>query len=126
MEFKFLAGPEVLEAEKQIPDDQKVNWPVDSIVMYCFEGDTVIGRMGIMSFKIVEGTWADPSKQGTTLAFRMMKQMEAMVAYLGEPAINAFSADSQAEVGEYLERYGFERLPITLYTKALVKKKEAA
>ena len=125
MEFRFLAGPEILEAEKQIPDDQKVNWPVDSIVMYCFEDNKVIGRMGLMSFKIVEGTWAHPDKKGTSVAYRMMRQMEAMVAYLGEPAINAFSADDQP-VSDYLERYGFERLPITLYTKSLVEKGKAA
>lgn len=120
-EFRFLIGPEIIEAEQSIPDDQKISWPLDSIVLFAYEDGKVVGRIGIMAIKIVEGTYADPSKRGGRLPLELMKRMEAMQAYLGEPNINAPVYDEQAEVADYLTRVGFERVPLTLYTKLLLK-----
>ncbi len=125
LEFKFLYGPEVVAAEQFMPEAQRVNWPFDSLVMYTFDDDVLVGRMGLMSFKVIEGTWAAPDSPPTT-AYRMMKQMSALQEYLGDTAANAFVLDEQPEIAAYLERVGFERVPVTLYTRSLIKKDVAA
>ncbi len=126
MEFRFLIGSEIVEAEKQLPVEQRAHWPVDSMVMYCYEDDRIVGRMGVMSLKIIEGTWIAPDKRSTTLPLRVLRQFEAMyAAYLGEN-LNAFASEEQPEIADYLSRVGFERVPVNLFTKTLVQKKEAA
>ena len=123
LEFKFLIGPEVAEAELQIPAEQRVPWPIDSIIMYAMEDGKIVGRMGVMSIKFIEGTWVDESKRSTSLAFRMMKQMEAVLREsLGSTHAMALVYDEQPEVGDYLARVGFERFPVIVYSKELVEK----
>jgi N-acetylglutamate synthase-like GNAT family acetyltransferase len=119
MEFRFLAGPEILEAEKQIPNDQKVNWPVDSIVMYTYEGEQIVGRMGLMSIKFIEGTYIAPDNRNGRLLLQMMTQMEGVIKYLGNTHAMALSYDEQPQVSDYLKRLGFERFPVTMFDKEL-------
>lgn len=118
MEFKFLFGPEITVAEQALPVEQRVQWPLDSIVAYCFDGEKIIGRMGIMSIKLIEGTWVAPDAAPTT-AFRMMKQMEAVLQHLGNTHAMALVYDEQPKVAEYLTRVGFERFPVTVFSKML-------
>lgn len=123
MEFKFVLGIESAETESQLPKEQQVRWPLDSLVMYCLEDGKIIGRVAAMSLKIFEGTWVDPNAPPTT-AYRMIKQMEtAYAAFLGD-SVGAFVADEQPEIGDYLTRIGYEKLPVTFYTKDLTVKKE--
>ena len=124
MEFRFLVGPEVAEAEQQLPVEQRVQWPVDSLVMYCFEGEKVIGRMGVMSLKFIEGSWIRP---GTELNLpQLLAQMEAMLKYIGETHAAALVYDEQPAIGRYIKRSGYTPFPVTMYTKELAKKEEAA
>jgi len=125
MEFRFLIGPEVVEAEQQLPAEQRVAWPFDSIVGYAYEGDRIIGRMGIMSVKLIEGSWVSPDAP-PTIAYRMMKQVLVMLQSLGDTHSLALAYDGQPEVAGYLERVGFERFPVTMYNKVLVEKEKAA
>lgn len=125
IEFQFLIGPETVAAEAQMPVEQRVPWPLDSVIMYAFDGDKLVGRMGLMSIKMIEGTWAAPDAS-PTLAYRMMKQMDAMQIYLGSTSSFAMVHDIQPEIAGYLERVGFQRFPVTLYQKMLEMKKEEA
>ena len=123
MEFKFLVGPEVVEAEKQLPKEQQFQWPFDSIVCYCTEGGKIIGRVAAMSIKILEGTWVAPDAPPTT-AYRMLMQMEAMyAAYLGT-TVGAFVSNTQPEIGDYLRRVGYQKEDVEFYTKPLAKAEE--
>ncbi len=124
LEFKFLVGPELVDAEAQLPENQRVAWPIDSIIMFAYEDGKVVGRMGLMSIKIIEGTYVAPGH--TTLAYRMMKQMEAFLAYLGNTHAMAIVYDGMPQVADYLQRVDFTREPLTLYSKEVAKKAEAA
>src|SRR5258705_12024812 len=99
MEFKFLVGPEIAEAEQKLPVEQRVTWPVDSMVMYCFEGDAIIGRMGVMSIKFIEGTWVAPEASGRLL-FQLERQLEAMLQYIGSTHAIALAYDEQPKVAD--------------------------
>jgi len=125
VQFKFLYGPEIESAEQQLPPEQRVSWPLDSLIMYCYDDDRVIGRMGLMSIKIVEGTYVVPNAPPTT-AFRMMKQMEAMIAYLGNTHVMALVYDGTPQIADYLERVNFKREPLSVYSKEVAKAKEKA
>lgn len=124
LEFKFLLGPEVVEAEKRLPENQRVTWPIDSLVMYAVDDERIVGRMGILSLKLIEGTWADEAHP--MLGFRMMRQMEAMLQFIGDTHAMAMVYDETPRIGDYLRHAGFERFPITMFCKELVKKEEAA
>lgn len=126
MEFRFVLGIEAGEMEAQLPVEQRANWPVDTLISYAIEDGKVIGRMAIMSLQVVEGTWVDPEKRSTSLAYRMMKQLEAVQKQaLGRTHSLALVYDEQPEVGEYLQRVGFKRFPVTLYEKSLVEEDPA-
>lgn len=118
IEFKFLVGPETTSAEQQLPVGQQVTWPFDSIVLYAFENDRVIGRIGVMAIRVIEGTWAEPGH--TTLAPRLMKQLEAFLKSLGSTHAAALVYDEQPQVAEYLKRIDFKRFPVTMFIKDLV------
>lgn len=124
MDFKFLIGPELEAAEQQMPLGQRVNWPLDTMVLYVFENERVVGRMGVMSIKIIEGTWVEPGQ--STLAFRMMKQMEEFLKSVNNTHASAFVYDEQPQIAEYLKRVGFERFPVTMFIKDLYREENAA
>lgn len=119
LEFRFLLGPEVEEAEKLIPEGQHVAWPLDSIVMYAYEGETIVGRMGLMSIKFIEGTYIAPTNRGGTLLVKMMNQMQAIIKHLDNTHAMALSYDEQPQVADYLKRLGFDRFPVTVFSKEL-------
>ena len=125
MEFRFLVGPEVEDAEEHIPEGQRVKWPIDSIVMYCYDDGKIIGRIGAMSIKIIEGTWAASDAPPTT-AFRMMKQMEAMLAFLGNTHALALVSTEMPQIANYLQRVGFVQLPVEMYSHEFAAKEKAA
>jgi hypothetical protein len=126
LEFKFLVGPEAVEADKQLPAGQRVQWPVDSLVAYAVEDGKIVGRIGAVAIKVVEGTWCAPEKRGTTLPMRLMRQFEAMYSTFLGTAIGAFAPDAKPEISKYLERIGYEKLPVTFYTKTIVEQEKAA
>lgn len=119
MIFKFVVGPETLEFEAQLPVAQRVPWPLDSMVMYALDEERVVGRMGVMSIKFIEGTWADITHP--TLGFRMMKQMEVVLAHMGNTHAMALVYDDQPRIADYLKHTNFERFPVTVYSKKLLE-----
>lgn len=125
LEFQFLVGPELAAAEAQLPVEQRVVWPADTMVAYAIDSGRIIGRMGCMSVKILEGTWVAPDAPPTT-AYRLMKQMEAVLSYLGNTHALAMVYDEHPQIADYLKRVDFERVPVQFYSKELVKKEEAA
>lgn len=126
LELKFLFGPEVLEAEQQMPVEQRVAWPADSIILYAYKDNKIIGRVGLMSIKFIEGTWAADEMRGTGLPVRMLRQMEKLILSLGNSHVFSMAADVQPEIKDYLERLDFERVPVTLLAKDLTAKEKAA
>lgn len=124
IEFTIVVGAETPQYEAQLPAGQQVPWPVDSVVIYALDDDKVVGRMGSMAIKFIEGTWADPSHP--TLGFRMMKKMEFALTQLGNTHAMALVYDETPRVADYLEHAGFSRFPVTVYCKEITKKEEAA
>lgn len=126
MEFKILIGPEVVAMERLMPVGQQVQWPIETAVVYAIEGDSPVGRMALMSLKVLEGSWVSDEKRGSTIAYRMMKMMEEFAARIGDTHLLALVYDEQPAVAEYLRRVNFERFPVTMMSKELVRKENVA
>lgn len=118
MDFVQLEG---LAAQEIDPDG--IKWPANSIVLYAIEEGKVVGRIGYLYLPHIEATWIAEDKRGGTLAARLVKKMEEIVQESGSPAIFAYSYDNQPEVGGYLARQGYTRLPLSVHMKTFKESK---
>lgn len=100
-------------------DPEGVQWPPDSTVLYARENGEIVGRVGIIELPHIEGTWIAESKRGSSLAPRLIAQMEKVVARLGRSHIFAFAEDSKPEIADYMERFGYTKFPVTVWAKSL-------
>lgn len=116
MRTEVLTGTEM----QKIPQPDGVQWPDDSLHVVTFGDDgKMLARVGLIAIPHVEGTWVDPSLRGTTTAARMIKRMEDEVRNLGRTHLFAFAMDSQPEVSQYLERFGYRQFPASIWVKEL-------
>jgi hypothetical protein len=123
IEFETMMGE---EANKVDPEGFK--WPWDTLVLWAKENGEIVGRTTAMNLTVVEGTWCAEKYRGGTLAYRLLRQLEEIMAAppISKTASLAMIADAQLELGDYMRRVGYERVPVTFYVKSLVKKSEAA
>jgi hypothetical protein len=122
IEFKTVSGLEAREI-----DPARLDWPADSKVIFAMRGGKVIGRTAkivlpamVIPFDMIEGTWIDEAERGSTLAVRLIKQIEQLFRDDGKTHAFAFSYDDHPEVGEYLFRFGYKHVPFTVWQKQLV------
>lgn len=115
MKFERLNGA---EASKIDPDG--VQWPNDSIVVVAKNGDEKIkGRSAIIQLPHIEGTWVDESLRGTTLAFRLVAEVEKILKENSRTHAWAFIEESRPEVISYMERIGYKKMPFILMSREL-------
>lgn len=120
---------EVGGLEARSIDAQQLEWPADSRVVFAVENGSVVGRSSmytlpvavILDWATIEGTEIDKAKRGGTLAVRLIKFVEQVFRDHGKTHAFAFSYDDQPEVGGYLERFGYTKVPFTVWQKQLVK-----
>ena len=121
IEFRWLKG----DAAQAIDPDH-IRWPADTNVLYVIEDGEIIGRSSILMVPMIEGTFLRIDKRSGTLAARIIREVEKRYLEEGQPAAMAFAPESQPEIAEYLERFGFEEQPLTMYKKNLIAEREAA
>ena len=93
-------------------------WPVDTIGVLAIEDETsVVGQTAILNLPVIEGTTVADDKKGGTLAYRLIKRVEELYRELGKTHAMALAASPEVE--GYLERVGYKKLPVVLYTKEL-------
>lgn len=120
VELRVVTGDEAVAIEASSTEIERFPWPTNTAVVYAFEGGRVVGRSAILSADIVEGTWTALDKRGTSLALRLLRRVEELHREHGKTHVMAFAAEAQPEVGAYLERVGYTRLPLVFYSKQLV------
>jgi hypothetical protein len=114
MIFETLTGTAAAEI-----DPEQVPWPKDAIVVYARSNGDIVGRSALLQFPHIEGTWVRENERGSTLAYRLVTEVENVVRQAGRTHVWAFAHDSQPEVGGYLERIGYRLQPMKLYLKEL-------
>lgn len=107
-------------------DPEGIQWPDGTIVLYAVEEGEIVGRQAYLLFPHLEGAWVREDKRGTSLALRLVKEMEKTVAESGYPAVFAYVLDTQPEVAGYMERMKYEKLPLTIWVKKVEQEKEAS
>jgi Acetyltransferase (GNAT) family len=114
IEFKFVTGAEAREI-----DPQQLPWPDSSAVLYAEQDGEIVGRTASLILPIIEGTWVAESKRGSSLAYRLIKKLEAEACAVGQTQLFAFIMDNQPELHGYMERIGYVKQPLTVWVKAL-------
>lgn len=82
----------------------------------------LVGRTAIVPLYFIEGTYVDPEYRGTSLAVRLIKAVENHMRELGNESVLAMSRDADPQVGDYLSRFGYEQLPVSVWIKNLKEK----
>lgn len=80
------------------------------------EGGKLVGRMYLCLMPHIEGTWVSENHRHGSVAFRVEKEMEKVAKGLGIGIILAYSGP---EHERYLERLGFEKAQVTVWSKRL-------
>lgn len=120
MQIEILTGAEAREAgyDKTV-FGTKILWPDDSLVFYGREDGEIVGRTATIELAHIEGTEVVEGKRNTRTAARMIAAVEETVRTLGRSHVFAFALESQPEVSEYLERFGYKRFPAVVWCKSL-------
>jgi len=107
-----------VEARNVDPDH--VPWPDDSIVALARNGDgSIKGRSAILQLPHIEGTWVAESERGSTLAYRLIQRIEALLKTAGKTHAFAFVDMNQSEVLNYMLRLGYKVSPLLVLSKEL-------
>lgn len=120
IEFLKLDGKEAREI-----DPEGIQWPDGTLVLYAVKQGEIRGRQAYLLFPHLEGAWVHPDERGGTLAYRLIKETEKVVAE-SYPAVFAYVMDNQPEIADYMQRMGYEKVPVSLWVKQFEKEKEAA
>lgn len=116
MEIRELTPNEIIAAR----DIDGVEFPPESVMLGAVDADgKIVGRIVLMSLLHIEGTWVDEAHRSGSLAVRLVRKAENLLADNGFTSAIAYTADVQPEIGEYLERFGYSRLPIAIWQKAI-------
>lgn len=121
LEFKWVYGEKAREI-----DPEGIPWPPESHVLFVYEDGRLIGRSSISFMPVIEGTLIEPDKRNGTIATRIMREVEQRYLAFGKAVAMAFIPDEKPEIGTYLERLGFEKMPLTFYKKNLIAEQEKA
>ncbi len=113
---KVLTGDEL--ANIQQPDG--LPYIKDSLWVVAIDRKgTMVGRTGLVSLNHVEGTWVSPDYRNGTLGWRLIRTLEKEAKDLGLTNVLAYSPDAIPEVGQYLERMGYTKIPVTTWGKEI-------
>lgn len=108
-------------------DPAHLDWPPDSKVVFVTQNDNVVGRssmftlpmIAILNLNMIEGTWVAEEKRGTSLAARLIRKVESVFRENGKTHAYAFAYDEHPEIADYLQRFGFNKMPLTIFMKQL-------
>jgi len=73
----------------------------------------------ICSLPHIEGTWVREDLRSGRVGFRLVKLVEQFLSYIGRSYAWAFVSEATPEYAEYMERMGYIRVPVTVWTKNL-------
>ena len=119
IEFIQLDGSEAREV-----DPLGTKWPDGTLVLYAVEQGEIVGRQAYLLLPHLEGSWVREDKRSSTIGYRLVKKMEEAVKESGYPVVFAYALDASPEVGEYLERMEYEKLPLSIYMKNVEHEQE--
>ncbi len=95
--------------EGYIPD------PDNSIVVLAKDKNEIVGRTMLIRPWHIEGTWLKEGKRRGVVGHLMLNKLEQEAKSAGISQL--FSYAMQPEIEGYLERMGYKKQPVTVWTK---------
>ena len=114
IEFKRLEPGEwdLLGNDEPLPDAKKAI----ALVAVDQDGD-LAGRVFLVAPAHIEGIYVDRKWRGSTIMQRLVAKAEGEARRLGLTQLLAFAKDEIME--DYIDRLGYEKLPLTVWQKSL-------
>jgi len=89
--------------------------PDHSLVVVAKELGEIVARTMLIRPWHIEGTWVHERLRGGTTGYRLLRQLECEAKKAGLARL--FSYAAEASIENYLERLGFQKSPLTVWTK---------
>ena len=105
--------------EARLIDPQEIPWPADSVVAYAIEDNEIIGRVGLLQFPHIEGTWIRDDKRNGFILMRLMNKVEEVLENENRASVFSFAESNNTEVQDYLKRLGYVEMPLKIFAKKL-------
>jgi N-acetylglutamate synthase-like GNAT family acetyltransferase len=98
-------------ADGYVPD------PKTSVTLVVRDQNGIVGRVFLISPVHVEGPWVRQDLRGSMVAGKLMLEAENVAKRSGIRKMFAYGASEELE--DYLERLGYKREPLTVWTKEI-------
>jgi GNAT superfamily N-acetyltransferase len=115
LEIRTLNAAEIAQAEAI----DGIDMPDGTLFIGAIEDGEIVGRIMMLSLVHLEGTWVHERYRGGTLAARLVKKAEEGLRTLGVTHVIAYTPESNPKIGEYMQRFGYTRFPVTTWQKPL-------
>jgi hypothetical protein len=79
-----------------------------------------VGRSAIVQLPHIEGTWVSESRRSSTLAYSLLQKVEQIFKDGGKSHAWAFIKADEPHLQAYMERMGYKRQPVVVYSKELI------
>ncbi|HUD64659.1 MAG TPA: GNAT family N-acetyltransferase [Candidatus Sulfotelmatobacter sp.] len=89
--------------------------PEHSVVVVAKQDGAIVARTMLIRPFHIEGTWIDERFRKGTLGLRLMMRLEKEAKDAGLTKLFSYAAD--ADIESYLERLGYTKQPVTVWTK---------
>lgn len=96
------------------------SYPIDSIVIFAInEENKILGRVAIISLPHIENLEIEEGNNNGLLMKQLLTQAENVLKELNRTCAVSFIADENEKAIDYAERYGYSRLPMTIWLRDL-------
>lgn len=116
----FILPPE-LNYLVSVEGDPVDCFPEEFTFLAAFDDNGLAGRMAVCTLPHIEGTWVREDLRSGRVGVTLLKTMEAKISATGRTHVWAFIYDEQPEISSYIERQGYVKMPLTLWTKDMTK-----
>lgn len=106
---EYSAIEKVQEGYKPDPDH--------SVVIVAIRDGEIVGRTMLVRPFHIEGTWVDERFRKGTVGYRLIRKLESEARSMGLKVSCAYV--DQPNLEDYMQRLGYTKSPMTLWTKEL-------
>lgn len=98
------------------------NYPSDSIVILAIDDENkILGRIVIISLPHIENLEIEDNNSNGFLMRQLLTQAEDVLRELNRTCAVSFISNNNEKALDYAQRYGYEKLPMTVWMRDLTK-----
>jgi N-acetylglutamate synthase-like GNAT family acetyltransferase len=106
--------------QSRLIDPENLPWPDESVVLFAFENNDIIGRIGAIPQLHIEGVWIREDKRNSSVLSNLVSKLEDELKAQNRSIAFVYVLDDNKEMADYVARLGYSEMPIKIYAKALV------